>query len=116
MKRRRRDEQCSSGIADAFSLYLRFPPDSTPVILGRPMVVPTEMWDPLFVEELSKSLIWLTTPMQQRRGSVAIGEAPLLGFPRFGNLEGFWIEIQTDIMKTLATLIQGRKRYSYAKY
>ena len=54
--------------------------------------------------------------MQQRRGSVAIGEAPLLGFPRFGNLEGFWIEIQTDIMKTLATLIQGRKRYSYAKY
>ena len=63
MKRRRRDEQCSSGIADAFSLYLRFPPDSTPVILGRPMVVPTEAWDPLFVEELSKSLIWLTTPM-----------------------------------------------------
>ena len=48
MKRRRRDEQCSSGIADAFSLYLRFPPDSTPVILGRPMVVPTEMWDSLF--------------------------------------------------------------------
>ena len=51
MKRCRRDEHCSSGIADAFSLYLRFPPDSTPVILGRPMVVPTEMWDPLFVEE-----------------------------------------------------------------
>ena len=36
-------------------------------------VVPTEAWDSLFVEELSKSLTWLTTPMQQRRGSVAIG-------------------------------------------
>ena len=27
----------------------------------------------LIVEELSKSLIWFTTPMQQRRESVAIG-------------------------------------------
>ena len=59
MKRRRRDEHCSSGMADAFFLYLRVPSDSAPVILGRPMVVPTEAWDSLFgglPRSLSRSL------------------------------------------------------------
>ena len=46
-------------MADAFFLYLRFPSDSAPVILGRPMVVPTEAWDSLFgglPRSLSRSL------------------------------------------------------------
>ena len=30
-----------------------------------------------------------------------------------GKPDGFWIEIQTDIMKRLQLFFQGRKRYFY---